>query len=318
MAFKTFMADDFMEHFLPSEPPKKQKLGDESKQPESKQPEEPKPPLILTPEEFFQVMNRLIQISVREEWKGPKRAQMVLIQEAIRNGDKGRVKRISKMMLLNISDENVRPLLEQIAFGEFDFLRPEKPKSDMQNISKKTSQITLDCETRSACSKGRAKRSRDLEEGDFVRVMLSEEAMAMISRKTHGEGDFRKEIKKVKAKLEKDGDLWYVTSGLCTGDTYYSFHQENGTGDGDRKNEWSSNKRWANLEKQQVEDLSREDETLFAKAVRKMEEFGENAFNDTDQNLAALGRIKELRLAAYSEVSTKAINAFKKSCGEVY
>ena len=322
MSFKTFT----QQYFLHAEP---KRSGESKDQQPSRRPRLSPPavndvndePPQLSPRErefIIQQISVLTTAAVNDNWTSDKLAFLGTMTDTFHAENIELLKRMCNTMLKHFpeSPENaaIRTSLKNIMQGPPDEQQtpPPDPKS-LPDTPRSLPASPAAAGARSPPASPRAAASK-LQEGDYVRLQLSDDAKEIVGRKTRGEGDLRKEIKKIQTKLGKE-DVWCIGGGLHKHDVYVSLHQENGKGDGKRTQEWAARKRFVKMERVNMEDLSQEDKSLFDNSVAMMKTFGGagHPFNDNDINLAALNNVKKTATQSYDKLAKKATAAIVKS-----
>jgi hypothetical protein len=315
MSFKTFT----QQYFLHAEPkrPGESKDQQPNRRPRLSPPTEAEdePPQLSQRERHFiiQQLSKLSEAAADDNWSADKLAFLGTMTDTFHAENIEQLKRMCNTMLKHFpeSPENatIRTSLKNIMQGPLN--EQQTPRVGPRTLPDNS--LPAATGARSPPASPRAAASK-LQEGDHVRLQLSDAAKEIEGRNTRGEGDLRKEIKKIKTKLGNE-DVWCIGGGLHKHDVYVSLHQENGKGDGKRTQEWAARKSFVNMERVNMEDLSQEDKSLFDNSVAMMKTFGGagHPFNDNDINLAALNNVKKTATQSYDKLAKKATAAIFKS-----
>ena len=337
MSFKTFAK----QYFLHAEP----KRPGESEEQHKKQRRRMLPPAVNDAEDdspqlsqrerhfIIQQLSKLSEAAASDNWSVDKLAFLGIMTDAFNDEKIEQLKRMCNTMLKHFpeSPENktIRTSLKNIMQGPPDELQTPQvvpialPASPRATGEAGTGARSPPASPRAAGEAGTGARSppaspraaeEKLQEGDHVRLQLSAAAKEIEGRNTRGEGDLRKEIKKIKTKLGKE-DVWCIGGGLHKHDVYVSLYQENGKGDASKTQEWAARKNFVKMERVNMEDLSQEDKSLFGNSVAMMKTFGGagHPFNDDDINLVALNNVKKTATKSYDNLAKKATAAIVKS-----
>ena len=308
MSFKTFT----QQYFLHAEPKRKGAASqvDSNKAPRRELPmpaDIPSAVDVPTPSELEFILLQLTKLTntaAADNWSSDKSSLLGLMTSTFHTSNIHQLKRMCNTMLKHFpkSDENaaVRASLIKIMQGPPTAASRSPPT------------------TASRSPPASPPASPKLQEGDHVRLHLTEEVREIEERSKRGEGEIRKEIKTLKKKIAKF-DTWYIGGGLHKDDVYLSLHQESGKGDGKRTCEWSARKRFVSLEKVELEDLSQEDKTLFDNSVELMKKFGGEGlpFYDTDINLSALNNVKKTATKEYDKIAKQTTTAIMKAAASL-
>jgi len=190
MSFKTFT----QKHFLPTEPKRKGALKevDSNKAPRRELPipaDIPSAVDVPTPSELEFILLQLTKLTntaAADNWSSDKSSLLGLMTSTFHTSNIHQLKRMCNTMLKHFpkSDENaaVRASLIKIMQG------PPTAASRSPPTTASRSPPTT------------ASRSPKLQEGDHVRLHLTEEVREIEERSKRGEGEIRKEIKSLKKK----------------------------------------------------------------------------------------------------------------------